>query len=54
MLFSDYKRIISRLYFGDCSVIVRSSCIVLISFVKGKYRRKIFWEGWEDWEGWEG
>ena len=44
MLFSDYKRIISRLYFGNCSVIVRYSCIVLISFVKGKYRRKIFWE----------
>ena len=51
--FSGGKRIISRLYFGDCSVIVRCSCIVLISFVKGKYRRKIFWER-EIEGGWEG
>ena len=29
-------------------MIVRCSCIVLISFVKGKYRRKFFWEGWEN------
>ena len=38
--FSNFKLVSRCLYFGNGSLIVRSSCIVPISFVKGKWGEK--------------
>ena len=40
--FSDFGRIIRRLYFAHLSLIVRSSCIFPISKVKGRCKEKNF------------
>ncbi|WP_311338673.1 hypothetical protein [Capnocytophaga leadbetteri] len=42
VLFSVFRSVVGRLYFANYSLIVRSSCIVPISDVKGKYKEKNF------------